>query len=44
LVEALHVLGCLLRSPDALANLLEAAGGVALERAGAVLVGRVGEE
>jgi hypothetical protein len=42
LVGALHVLECLLRSPDALANLLEAAGSVALERAGAILEGRVG--
>ena len=44
LVEWLHVVECLLRSPEALASLLEAAGGVVLERAGAVLVGRVGEE
>jgi hypothetical protein len=44
LVDALHAIECLLRSPEALANLLEAAGGVVLERAGAVLVGRVGEE
>jgi hypothetical protein len=44
LVDALHVVECLLRSPEALANLLEAAGGVVLERAGTVLVGRVGEE
>ena len=42
-VDALHVVECLLRSPEALANLLEAAGGVVLERAGAVLGGRVGE-
>lgn len=40
-VDALHVLECLLRSPEALANLLEAAGGVVLERAGAALGGRV---
>jgi hypothetical protein len=41
LVDALHVLESILRSPDALANLLEAAGSVALERAGAILDGRV---
>jgi hypothetical protein len=41
LVDALHALECILRSPDALANLLEAAGAVALERAGAILAGRV---
>jgi len=32
-----------LRSPEALANLLEAAGGLALERAGAILDQRVPE-
>jgi hypothetical protein len=37
LIGALHVLDCVLRSPEALANLLEAAGGLALERAGAIL-------
>lgn len=42
LVDALHVLECVVRSPDALANLLEAAGSVALERAGAILDGRLG--
>ena len=41
LVEALHVVECLLRSPEALANVLEVAGGVVLERVGAVLGGRV---
>ena len=43
LIDALHVVECLLRSPEALANLLEAAGSVVLERAGAILMGRVGE-
>jgi hypothetical protein len=43
LVDALHTLECLLRSPEALANLLEAAGSVALERAGAILGGRLEE-
>lgn len=37
LTGALHVLDGVLRSPEALANLLEAAGGLALERAGAIL-------
>ena len=37
LTEALHVVACLVRSPEALANVLEAAGQVALERAGALL-------
>jgi len=37
LAAALHVVETLLRSPEALANLLEAAGGLALERAGAIL-------
>lgn len=32
---------CLVRSPESLANLLEAAGGLALERAGAILDARV---
>ncbi len=41
LTDALHVVESLLRSPAALANLLEAAGQVALERAGAVLDARV---
>jgi hypothetical protein len=37
LIEALHVVERLVRSPEALANVLEAAGPLALERAGAVL-------
>jgi hypothetical protein len=37
LAAALHVVEALVRSPEALANLLEAAGGLALERAGAIL-------
>lgn len=37
LSDALHVVETLVRSPEALANLLEAAGGLALERAGAIL-------
>jgi hypothetical protein len=41
LIEALHVLEGLVRSPEALANALEAAGPVALERAGAILDERV---
>ncbi len=41
LIDALHVVDCLLRSPESLASLLEAAGQVALERAGAILDGRV---
>ena len=41
LIEALHVAERLARSPEALANLLEAAGPIALERAGAVLDARV---
>jgi hypothetical protein len=43
LVDALHVLECVLRSPEAIAHILEAAGAVALERAGAILGGRVSE-
>jgi hypothetical protein len=43
LVDALHVVECILRSPEALANLLEAAGAVVLERAGAILEGRMRE-
>jgi hypothetical protein len=35
--DALHVVETILRSPEALANLLEAAGSLALERAGAIL-------
>jgi hypothetical protein len=41
LVSALHVADSLLRSPESLALLLEAAGKVALERTGAVLDERV---
>jgi hypothetical protein len=41
LVEALHVVACLVRSPEALANVLAAAGPLALLRAGAVLDERV---
>ncbi len=37
LVDALNVLDALLRSPEALAGVLEAAGAVALERAGVIL-------
>ncbi len=43
LVEALRVAESLLRSPEALAGLLEAAGQIALERAGAILDERVPE-
>ncbi|HSG39819.1 MAG TPA: hypothetical protein VLE27_09295, partial [Thermoanaerobaculia bacterium] len=42
LVEALNWADGLLRSPESLARLLEGAGSVALERAGAILEGRVG--
>ena len=42
LIAALHVVDSLLRSPAALADLLEAAGQLALERAGAILDERVG--
>jgi len=41
LVEAAHAVECLVRQPESLANLLEAAGGLALERAGAILDARV---
>ena len=41
LSDALHVVETLVRSPEALVNLLEAAGGLALERAGAILDQRV---
>lgn len=41
LVAALHAVAALSRSPRALANFLEGAGGVALERAGALLGERV---
>jgi len=40
LTDALHVVETLVRSPEALANLLEAAGSLALERAGAILDAR----
>ncbi len=40
-IEALHFAESLARSPEALADLLEAAGPVALERAGAILDERV---
>jgi hypothetical protein len=43
LIDALHVVECLLRSPEALANVLEAAGSVVLERVGTILGGRVEE-
>lgn len=43
LVEVLNAVDGLLRSPDSLAWLLEGAGSVALERAGAVLEARVSE-
>ena len=41
LVAALHAADCLARSPESLANLLEAAGQVTLERAGAILDERI---
>lgn len=41
LLAALHAADVLARSPESLANLLEAAGQVALERAGAILDERV---
>jgi hypothetical protein len=41
LVDAAHAVESLMRQPESLANLLEAAGGVALERAGAILEARV---
>jgi hypothetical protein len=43
LSDALHVVEILVRSPEALANLLEAAGGLALERAGAILDQRIAD-
>jgi hypothetical protein len=43
LIEALHVVERLVRSPEALAHVMEAAGPLALERAGAVLDERVPE-
>lgn len=41
LVEAAHTVECLVRQPESLANLLEAAGGLALERSGSILDSRV---
>jgi len=41
LIEALHVVETLVRAPESLANLLEAAGPIALERAGAILEERI---
>jgi hypothetical protein len=41
-VAALHVAAALVRSPEGLANLLEAAGFLALEQAGSLLVRRIG--
>jgi hypothetical protein len=41
LVAAAHAVEYLVRQPESLANLLEAAGGLALERAGAILDARV---
>ena len=43
LTGALHVVETLVRSPESLAHLLEAAGAIALERAGAILDERVPE-
>jgi hypothetical protein len=43
LIEALHVAEGLLRSPETLAVLLEAAGQIALERAGSILDARIPE-
>jgi hypothetical protein len=43
LIEALHVVESLARSPEGLADLLEAAGQVALERTGAILDERTAE-
>jgi hypothetical protein len=42
LVDAMNVVVHLLQSPESLAHLLEAAGGVALERCGAILDERIG--
>jgi hypothetical protein len=44
LVDALHVLEMVARSPESLANLLEGAGSLALERAGVILEERFPEE
>jgi hypothetical protein len=41
LVEAAHTVESLVRQPESLANLLEAAGGLALERSGVILDARV---
>jgi hypothetical protein len=41
LVAAAHAVECLVRRPESLAQLLEAAGGLALERSGALLDARV---
>jgi hypothetical protein len=43
LVDALHVVEMIVRSPEALANLLEGAGALALERAGVILEARFPE-
>jgi hypothetical protein len=44
LVDALHVVEMIVRSPEALASLLEGAGALALERAGVILEARFPEE
>ncbi|HKI02718.1 MAG TPA: hypothetical protein VKK31_12130 [Thermoanaerobaculia bacterium] len=44
LIAALHVAEVLTRSPESLADLLEAAGPLALERAGAILEARLPKE
>ncbi|HVR95670.1 MAG TPA: hypothetical protein VMW27_03595 [Thermoanaerobaculia bacterium] len=44
LIDALNVLEAVVRSPQALADLLEAAGALALERAGVLLDSRVSRE
>jgi hypothetical protein len=44
LIAALHVADVLTRSPESLANLLEAAGPLALERAGVILEARAFQE
>ena len=41
LIDAAHAMECLVRRPESLAHLLEAAGGLALERTGAILDARV---
>jgi len=40
-IDTAHAVECLVRQPGSLANLLEAAGGLALERSGAILDARV---